>query len=173
MTEHLSPVDAPVILYCAEEVWRQGHDVTRRDGIERVGWMLQAWAHATSLLIGGLCRPRVEDVIALGKMVEPTKNKHGLRKGGVRVGSATPPIAKDVPELLEAWVRALPLPNPDPLASYRVFEEIHPFVDGNGRVGKILLNWLNQSLYTPMFPPAHFWGREIRNPWRAFSCMTR
>jgi fido (protein-threonine AMPylation protein) len=41
---------------------------------------------------------------------------------------------------------------------------VHPFRDGNGRTGKILLNWLNQSLNAPIFPPSDLFGSPIRNP---------
>lgn len=36
---------------------------------------------------------------------------------------------------------------------YQRFEEIHPCHDGNGRVGAILYNWLNDTLHDPIHPP--------------------
>jgi fido (protein-threonine AMPylation protein) len=48
-----------------------------------------------------------------------------------------------------------------PDEAYLEFEEIHPFVDGNGRAGKIIFNWLADSLGDPKMPP-NFWG--IYNP---------
>lgn len=44
---------------------------------------------------------------------------------------------------------------------YKEFEDIHPFVDGNGRTGKILYNWLNGTLKVPTIP-FNWWG--IANP---------
>lgn len=40
--------------------------------------------------------------------------------------------------------------------AYYNFERIHPFADGNGRTGKIILNWLNGTLAAPVMPPNFF-----------------
>ena len=68
---------APVISYVTEEVWRQHHDIDERDGIMRVGWMLNAWSLALheaqnyTLTVGFVER--------LGKLIEPSKNAEGFR----------------------------------------------------------------------------------------------
>jgi hypothetical protein len=148
-----------VIEYVTEEVNRQGHDVTMRDGIVRVGWMSVAWAFAldnknTPLTIG--------DIKFLGKLVEIEKNKKGFRTCGVRVGSRLcPPPDEVIPRLK----RLLELyDSMTPIEWYKEFELCHPFVDGNGRCGKILLNWKNGTLLDPIFPPADLFGGWITNP---------
>jgi hypothetical protein len=149
---------APVVAYCEEEVRRQGHDTSNIDGIERVGWMLNAWSaafeddfHPLDLLT----------IRSLGQIVEPRKNRNGFRKCGVRVGNRICPRFSEVAPMLKVLIANCPK---EPLDFYRAFEEIHPFVDGNGRTGKILLNALNGTLLNPVFPPNDFWGTPIQNP---------
>lgn len=151
---------APVVLYVTEEVWRQGHDIMAYDGIQRVGWMLNAWSFAIEQASAG--PPTDMDAVGLGCRMEVLANRHGVRTCHVRVGERHCPDPREVPRLLfELFARQESL---SPLDFYRAFEEIHPFVDGNGRTGKILLNWLNGTLLAPVFPPDDFWGQRIRNP---------
>lgn len=151
---------SPVVAYVTEEVRRQGHNVETQDGITRVGWMLMAWAYA--LNFGDVRKPEIEDVEKIGRLVEQSRNREGFRSVGVRVGSRLCPP----PDRVESLLTALFLQR-DALTAlefYKGFEEVHPFVDGNGRTGKILLNWLNGTLLKPVFPPSNLWGREIQNP---------
>lgn len=172
----VAPQNRPwsVVDYCVEEVERQGHDTTRLDGLRRVGWMLDAWSLALYEL--GFSSPREDSrhgsgparlsvglVERLGELVEPEKNKNGFRECGVRVGGAVCPEWRKVRGLVKELVYEQDAM--DPLTFYRAFLEIHPFVDGNGRTAKILLNWKNGTLLeNPLFPPNDFWGRWIRNP---------
>jgi hypothetical protein len=150
---------APVVSYVTEEVSRQGHDVYSLDGIERVGWMLEAWSYA---LACDRERPRERDALTLGKLVERHRNKRGYRKCAVRVGMNQCPPHSRIPDLLAVLFEQRDALTP--LEFYKGFEQVHPFVDGNGRTGKVLLNWLNGTLLEPVFPPSDFWGRTIRNP---------
>jgi hypothetical protein len=159
-----------VIDYVREEVTRQGHDVESLDGIERVGWMLDAWSYALRKTSISDRKPTVKDVIALGKLVERKKNKQGLRTCGVYVRTRTGikrfPEWQEVPRLLDILFNQCPENKRElePLEFYKAFEGIHAFVDGNGRVGKILLAWLSHTLYYPEFPPNDLFGEWIANP---------
>jgi len=153
--------------YCREEVRRQGHDLTvYNDGGARVEWMLEAWAWARErAALGHL--PSVADIEHLGRVVETGKNAEGFRSCVVRVGARLCPPPGEVVPLLTALV-GVGIGMLPPLEWYRDFEMVHPFRDGNGRVGKILLSWLadaeHRTFVCPRFPPADLWGHPILNP---------
>lgn len=157
-------VEAPVIEYCVEEVRRQGHNIIQLDGIRRVGWMINAWEYALGQRELGPAHkvPTVSDAEKLGSLVELFKNARGFRECQVYIGGRAGANPASVKRLLVELFESMD--KYDAYEFYRQFELIHPFEDGNGRTGKIILNWINGTLLNPVFPPAGFWGREIQNP---------
>ena len=76
----------------------------------------------------------------------------------IRGADFTPPPAKDVPLYLAQWVEWLTSETAlryDPVVratiAHHDFEAIHPYTDGNGRVGRLLLNLM---LMQDGYPPA-------------------
>lgn len=128
--------------------------------------MLLAWDYACTR---DGSAPTMDDAVVLGRMIEPEKNKAGLRTSGVVIKDSASgvvvkrfPPAEEVPRLLaRLFEHGADL---TPLEFYKEFELIHPFVDGNGRVGKVIYCWRLGRLLTPVFPPNDLFGTPIRNP---------
>ena len=80
-------------------------------------------------------------------------------------GGMQPPTFPDVPHLIAEWLEevalirdAEPLQFPEAIArAHARFEQIHPFLDGNGRAGRLVLNLLLGRLG---YPPAIIYKRE-------------
>lgn len=72
-----------------------------------------------------------------------------LRRIGVRVGPRICPSPLEVPDMLNEWIKDMePMESRfiDPVQQHVAFEKIHPFVDGNGRVGRLLMWWHQMQL---------------------------
>ena len=79
-------------------------------------------------------------------------------------GGMRPPSHPDVPALMTDWVASVNTIVPDvPLLAEEVahrhsdFERIHPFIDGNGRTGRLLANLILVRLG---YPPAIIYQRD-------------
>ena len=75
----------------------------------------------------------------------------------IRGAAHAPPRAAEVPGLMDVWIAWVNTPQPDyhPVLAATIahhgFEAVHPFEDGNGRIGRLLLNLL---LLRAGYPPA-------------------
>lgn len=64
------------------------------------------------------------------------------RYAQVWVGDHQPPNALRIPELMESWLNNMAFySDHTPKELHVEFEKIHPFVDGNGRTGRMLMWW--------------------------------
>jgi Fic family protein len=112
----------------------------------------------------------VDTVEGLHRLVMAKIDPHAgeLRTVSVSIRGApfTPPPARDVPLYLAQWVHWLTgdvAMRYDPVTraaiAHHDFEALHPFTDGNGRVGRLLLNLM---LMQEGYPPA-----LVLREWRA------
>jgi fido (protein-threonine AMPylation protein) len=108
--------------------------------------------------------------MALVWEVDPpaTRDRPGVwRRGGVRIRNVpvSPPAAIDAD--LRDWSRSSERAIEHPIVHAAIhhawFERIHPFVDGNGRVGRLVLNFiLIQRGYPPAVILANHRNRYLR-----------
>ena len=88
----------------------------------------------------------------------------------IRGADFTPPSAKNVPMYLTQWVEWLSSDTAlryDPVVraaiAHHDFDAIHPYTDGNGRVGRLLLNLiLMQDGYSPALVLREWRARYIQ-----------
>lgn len=137
---------------------------TRRqhDGPYDVGFMLRAWMSAVHDKRQGF-QMSLPMIISWAKMIDPQANKGSatFRTSVVMIGWESR-SAYNLDIQMERWLAAVQDDYYDAADyAYKAFEEIHPFNDGNGRTGKIIFNWLNDTLLAPTWP-INFWG--ISNP---------
>lgn len=146
----------PDVEWAAEECTRQ------RSGEMSVYDLCRALNYAREAI--GRKKPPLESIALLGHIVEPNKNPDPLQRSSnnlwrnvrVTIGGVVPlpepdQLTRLMDNLIDAWG--------DLKADdwYRAFEEVHPFVDGNGRVGSILWNIHRGSILNPKAPP-DFWS---------------
>ena len=86
----------------------------------------------------------IDEILIIHKMLGDYLKKDWVgkfRTCNVRVGSYIAPDYKEVKRLMEKFM--LKLPRLDSWTAHNRFQEIHPFQDLNGRVGRLI--WLSKA----------------------------
>lgn len=85
---------------------------------------------------------KTHKILMLHQPLRPDERGY-FRKIGVRVGSDIKMDYKEVPSRVWAWCLNTMRKSPpiDDKALHIEYEHIHPFVDGNGRTGRMFMNW--------------------------------
>lgn len=75
-----------------------------------------------------------------------------VRDVNVRVGRYLCPAWDQVPRLMDAWImnHARASTEDTIKRAHIAFEKIHPFRDGNGRIGRIIMNWQRAKAGLPI-----------------------
>jgi len=96
-------------------------------------------------------------------------NPGSYRKQTVRVGELVPPPAPEIPRLMSELERYINEPTEDLPVLIRgglahvQFETIHPFLDGNGRIGRLLIVLMlieGGSLDMPILYPSYYFKKH-------------
>lgn len=135
-----------IALACALECERQ------RVGVDRLAMLVTGYAIAMANA-GRL--PTEHDLLRLAAVVEPTTRGSYRTTPVVFASGGTAANAQAVPAAIGRGFELLDV-DTDPAEFVRSFLSVHPFVDGNGRLAFVLLNWLAGSLNDPQPLPDFF-----------------
>jgi hypothetical protein len=155
----MKDINLEIVKFCAEECARQ-----RVTDPLKVWHYVEAWHDALHTLDNrrrgdplGYQELTHEMVWRWGSRVERDKNLPTQYRGyfaGVHRFDSPPP--QEVEARMDRWLDLVNGKHVSPQEAYKEFEVIHPLKDGNGRVGKIIYNWLKGTLDSPVMPPNFF-----------------
>lgn len=147
MSAVFSAEQLEIVRFCAVECEMQ------QSGEASVSAMVNAWQWALNATAEWRL-PTLDDVVTLGELVEPRKNKRGFRRCAVYIGGDEGLDWRELDTAIAELCANARTTSPHDFF-YR-YETIHPFVDGNGRTGQILYNWMMQTLSRPRWAKNHW-----------------
>ena len=93
-------------------------------------------------------------ILTLGQFVEPDVNARGYRTLPVHFANGDIVSAANIDVQIYNLCEYSHVMTP--VQWYIEFEKVHPFQDGNGRVGSLMYNFLSGTLNEPIAPPDVF-----------------
>jgi Fic family protein len=139
----LDPSDGPSLTQRDLELVELQCELQQATSPEEVAGMREAFERSKRLAYEYRDLPLTSDQVAdlvleLAEIIEP-KNHFGLRSVDVHFADGSHGVSPDsLPRAMGMWAEAYASDELDPVESYREFETIHPFKDGNGRTGHCL-----------------------------------
>lgn len=125
--------------YVRESNLIEGVDSEEEDeNCYRIWHWLEGWERLSNLFIRSLQGNIVRNQALPFNAIGAYRNEGQYN---VQVSGHMAPHYDRVPDLMNDWLRFYSEKAKNPLDAHIGFERIHPFLDGNGRTGRMLLWW--------------------------------